>query len=138
VKPVIAKLDLSGNNLTDEVKQIVYLGKKETKIIVIQAAFIAFVTNISLSLHHSIDQAAKSILHLLRLQVKQVRETKPEDRENAVYLQDISLDKNKSDVYAPDISTVCHSLLFALFSIVEKSFAHGEIYSNSAIFLCLP
>lgn len=73
--------------------------------------------------HILIYQSAKSILHLLRLQVKQVRETKPEDRENAVYLQDISLDKNKSDVYAPDISTVRH--LFISSSI----YCHADLFS---------
>jgi hypothetical protein len=79
---------------------------------------------------NSIYQSAKSILRLLKLQVKQVRETKPEDRENAVYLQDISLDKNKSDVYAPDISMVRCLPLFPLFSIIKKFSVYGNIYSN--------
>ena len=43
-------------------------------------------------------KAAVCIVLLLIQQAKQVRETPPEERSNAVYVQDISLEKNKAYV----------------------------------------
>lgn len=55
------------------------------------------------------------IVRLLLQQTKHVRETPPEERANAVYVQDISLEKNKayvaehilSDIFTVSTRKVC-------------------------------
>lgn len=48
-------------------------------------------------------QGSLAILRLLLSQAKQVRETPPEERMNAVYLQDINLERNKGHIRDNDI-----------------------------------
>ena len=53
--------------------------------------------------HLNYLQGSLAILRLLLSQAKQVREIPPEERANAVYLQDISLEKNKSHIRDNDM-----------------------------------
>jgi hypothetical protein len=95
VKPVIAKLDLSGNNIQ--------------------------------------NNAAVVLVQLLIAQAKEVRETSPNDRLEAIYLGEVLLDSNKIAIkkaVLADIQSVAAALYYINIKTLISKMSSQEAYLN--------
>jgi hypothetical protein len=119
--PVIAKLDLSGNSISDEVSYII----KFISIFGYYLAHFSLYPPYLILYLCIIYQSAICLIRLLILQAKQVREIIPNGRMDAIYISEVMIEKNKAfinDRILEDIGTVNTLLQYSLSAKNRKSF----------------